>query len=223
MELQRRRVPDRDLAEASRIAGAMAHIPDRNKYSKAALSLRIQRGQKEFIEKGLAMVQPYAAHIEAAFQAQGLPGELAYLSFVESSFNVNAVSKVGASGVYQLMPEVARSFMKISDTIDERRDPIKSAQAAARILRSNLNLLGDWPLAITAYNHGAVGVKRAVARAHTRDLVLINERYQARSFGFASKNFYCEFLGVLMTFRDYAATRPGILPSPLGVVVSKVS
>ena len=216
MELHRHAVPARDLGVAARIAGAMAHITDRNKYYKAALSLRIQRGQKEFIEKGLAMVRPYAAHIEAAFIAKGLPGELAYVAFVESSFNVRAVSKVGASGVYQLMPAVARSYMRVTDSIDERRDPIKSAQVAARIMHDNYALLGDWPLAITAYNHGAIGMQRAARRARSKDLVTINERYHGRSFGFASKNFYTEFLGIMLTFREYALTHPEILPNAPG-------
>ena len=212
MDLHRHRVSPKDLAAAARLAGAMAHVSDRNKYYKAALSIRIQRGQKEYIEKGLAMVHPYVAHIEAAFVAQDLPGELAYVAFVESSFNLNAVSKVGASGVYQLMPAVARSYMRVTDPIDERRDPIKSAQVAARIMRSNFDLLGDWPLAVTAYNHGANGVKRAATAARSRDLVTINERYHARSFGFASRNFYTEFLGVLMTLKEYEKKHPEMLP-----------
>lgn len=185
--------------ELKTIAIKMSHISDKNKYQKAIRSLRLQRGQFEYIERGLAMAAPYLSHVEAAFSEEGLAPELARLAFVESSFNLKAYSKVGAAGVYQLMPFVAKHYMRISHRIDERRDPIKSAHVAARILAQNYQLLRDWPLAITAYNHGAFGLKRGMQRTGASDLGELIERDQRAAFGFASKNFYAGFLAINWT------------------------
>lgn len=184
----------------NRIARSMAHISDPNKYSVVANSLRVQRGQKEFIAKGIQASGRYLPIIEREFTRKGLPHELARIAFVESSFNVKAVSKVGASGVYQFMRFTAKDFMTVNDAIDERRDPIKSGYAAARLFEMNYKILGNWPLAITAYNHGAFSLRSAVKKLGSNDLTYLINKYDNRSFGFASKNFYCEFLGILSTY-----------------------
>jgi membrane-bound lytic murein transglycosylase D len=80
--------------------------------------------------------------------------------------------------------------------VDERRDPIVSAYAAAKLLKFNYEQLDSWPLAITAYNHGANGMKRA-KRRHGDDIVKVIDNYRSRTFGFASKNFFCEFMAAL--------------------------
>jgi membrane-bound lytic murein transglycosylase D len=84
--------------------------------------------------------------------------------------------------------------MQVDHVVDERRDPFLASVAAARLLRSNYEKTGTWPLAITAYNHGAGGMNRAVRKLGTRDIATIIDRYKSRTFGFASRNFYCEFL-----------------------------
>jgi membrane-bound lytic murein transglycosylase D len=96
--------------------------------------------------------------------------------------------------MWQFMPDTGKKFLRITDTVDERRDPLVSTRAAARLLGENRKLLGTWPLAITAYNHGTEGIFRAIDVVGTRDLVEIIRRYQSPTFGFASKNFYAEFL-----------------------------
>jgi membrane-bound lytic murein transglycosylase D len=78
--------------------------------------------------------------------------------------------------------------------VDERLDPFKSTVAAARLLEQNRSTTGSWPLAITAYNHGAAGVRRAVRKLGTHDIATIVRKYRSRTFGFASRNFYLEFL-----------------------------
>jgi membrane-bound lytic murein transglycosylase D len=78
--------------------------------------------------------------------------------------------------------------------VDERRDPFLSSEAAARLLRSNYQSLQSWPLAITAYNHGAGGMRRAVREMGTSDIESIVRNYEGPSFGFASRNFYVSFL-----------------------------
>ena len=109
-------------------------------------------------------------------------------------FNLKARSKVGASGIWQFMPDTARNFIYVTPLVDERNSPYKATRAAAQLLLSNYRTLGSWPLAITAYNHGALGMARAVGQVHSDDMGEIIKRYESPSFGFASKNFYAEFL-----------------------------
>jgi membrane-bound lytic murein transglycosylase D len=82
-------------------------------------------------------------------------------------------------------------------------DPIQAARAAARLLRQNYDRLGTWPLAITAYNHGPYGMMNAVRVMGTRDIEKIVKGYDGRGFGFASRNFYTEFLAALDVRRNY--------------------
>jgi len=128
------------------------------------------------------------------FRDAGLPQELASLPHVESSFNPSAYSKVGAAGLWQFMPGTGKRFLRIDRAVDERYDPWRSSEAAAALLRENYRITGAWPLAVTAYNHGAGGMMRAVKQLGTRDISVIIDRYQSESFGFASRNFYTEFL-----------------------------
>ena len=159
--------------------------------------IRSQRGAKEPFSDGLRLSGRYIGQMQKIFRDEGLPAELAYLPLVESSFNVRARSGAGAVGIWQFIPETGKKFMRIDDKVDERRDPMASTRAAARLLRENYRILGSWPLAITAYNHGTEGIFRGVDRVGSRDLVQLIRRYRAPSFGFASKNFYAEFLAVV--------------------------
>ena len=90
------------------------------------------------MKKRIKQVSAYEPHIFEEFRKQEVPVELAYLTFVESTFNRRAISKVGASGVYQIMPKTGRPYLKINRKFDERRDPIKSAMAAAKILKRTI-------------------------------------------------------------------------------------
>jgi len=93
-------------------------------------------------------------------------------------------------------------LLHIGYEIDERFDPIQATEAAAKILRRNYEALGTWPLAITAYNHGLNGMKRAVRLTGSTDLVTIIRRYRTANFAFASKNFYAEFLAALHAWKN---------------------
>jgi membrane-bound lytic murein transglycosylase D len=159
--------------------------------------IRSQRGAKEPFVDGLKLSGRYMAQMQKIFRAEGLPAELAYLPLVESSFNVRARSGVGALGMWQFMAETGKKFMRIDAAVDERRDPMASTRAAARLLKQNYQILGSWPLAITAYNHGTEGIFRGIKAVESRDLVELIRRYESPSFGFASKNFYAEFLAVV--------------------------
>ncbi|HYX32914.1 MAG TPA: transglycosylase SLT domain-containing protein [Oligoflexus sp.] len=185
--------------EAARLSTALKAIPGKSRM--ATLDLRNQKGQRELMHKGLENSSLYLTHIEQEFKTRSIPPELGLLAFVESTFNIKAVSKVKASGVYQIMPFIARQYMKLTAAIDERRDPIKSAAVAAQILKFNYELLGSWPLAITAYNHGPYGIKQAVKKAQSSDIAVLIDSYNGRGFGFASQNFYAEFLAILYALK----------------------
>src|SRR5690606_33234587 len=121
---------------------------------------------------------------------------LSRVPLVESSFNVKARSRVGASGIWQFMRYTGRRLLRINYAVDERNDPITATHAAARFLRMNYDILKKWPLAITAYNHGAAGVRRMVERYKTDDIVELADERHGR-FKFASANFYATFLAAL--------------------------
>lgn len=159
--------------------------------------VRAQRGIKERFAGGLKLSRRYLEQMQRIFMEEGLPTDLAYLPLVESSFDIHARSRAGALGMWQFMPSTGRKFLRISPALDERKDPVESTRAAARFLKQNYEILGNWPLAITAYNHGREGMLRAIAEVGSRDLMEIIRRYQSPSFGFASKSFYAEFLAAL--------------------------
>jgi membrane-bound lytic murein transglycosylase D len=159
--------------------------------------IRAQRGVKERFASGLKLSRKYLGQMQQIFREKDLPIELAYLPLVESSFNVRARSRYGAVGLWQFMRSTGRRYLRIGRGIDERMDPLESTRAAARLLKENYEHFGNWPLAITAYNHGRRGILRAVKELGTTDLSEIIQRYESRSFGFASKSFYAEFVAAL--------------------------
>jgi membrane-bound lytic murein transglycosylase D len=93
--------------------------------------------------------------------------------------------------------------MAIAGVVDERRDPLRATRGAALHLKANYEALGSWPLAITAYNHGRAGVARAVRDTGSSDIGVVVKRYRGPLFGFASRNFYAEFLAALAVERSY--------------------
>ena len=91
---------------------------------------------------------------------------------------------------------------EVDDVVDERNDPMRSAEAAARLMQQNYSLLGEWPLTITAYNHGTTGVARAAREIGSRELADLIGKYDNKNFGFASQNFYACFLAALHVARN---------------------
>lgn len=169
----------------------------RARYARAAESVRFQLGQADRFQEGMVRSGAWHDHIATTFERMGLPRELAALPHVESSFNPYAYSKVGAAGMWQFMPSTGKRFLRIDAAIDERLDPYRSTVAAGRFLEQNYLILGSWPLALTAYNHGPGGMRRAKEQLGTSDITTIVRKYQSRSFGFASRNFYVAFLAAL--------------------------
>lgn len=108
----------------------------------------------------------YVPLFEEALEAEGVPLELKYLPVVESAFDPMATSRVGAAGLWQFMVPTAKHYgLTVNSLLDERRDPIKSSQAAARYLKDLYKSFGDWTLAIAAYNCGRNNVLKAIKRA----------------------------------------------------------
>src|SRR5437660_1330534 len=123
--------------------------------------IRFQLGQADRFRAGLIRSGAWETHIAETLANLGLPAELAVLPHVESSFNPAAYSKVGAAGLWQFMRSTGRRYMRIDGAVDDRLDPFRSTEAAAQLLAFNYRVLGSWPLALTAYNHGTAGVRRA--------------------------------------------------------------
>ncbi len=165
-------------------------------FYQASKNIRSQIGQKDRFERGIFRSGRYMNEIRKILNDYNLPQELGALPHVESSFHEGAYSSAGAAGIWQFTRGTGRLFMRVRYDVDERRDPILSTHAAAKLLTHNFEQLKSWPLAITAYNHGTRGMMRA-KKKHGADIVTIIDKHKSRTFGFASRNFYAEFLAAL--------------------------
>ena len=161
---------------------------------QASRRLRFQLGQADRFRRGLIRSGAWREHIQQTLDDHDVPPELVALPHVESSYNPAAYSRVGAAGLWQFTRSTGRRFLRVDSVVDERLDPHKASVAAARLLRENYKLTGTWPLAITAYNHGASGMRRATRKLGTSEIDKIISEYRGRTFGFASRNFYASFL-----------------------------
>lgn len=184
-------------ADAQRVLQLWGDKATAGRLRAATEAVRFQLGQADRFREGLVRSGTWESHIARTFERLGLPPELAALPHVESSFTPTAYSKVGAAGLWQFMPGTARLYMRVDDVLDERMDPFRATEAAAKLLLYNYRVLGSWPLAITAYNHGAAGMRRARDTLGTDDFGVIARRYKSKTFGFASRNFYPSFLAAL--------------------------
>lgn len=172
-------------------------------FRAAMNAMRFQGGMRSRFAEGLVRSWSYLPEMEQIFAEVGVPIELTRLPHIESSFENRALSKVGAAGIWQIMPATGRLYLRVSRGVDERLNVRAATLAAARILRDNYEKLGTWPLAITAYNHGPYGMMRAVDTVGTTDFGVIVQRYRGPLFGFASQNFYAEFLAALDVSQNY--------------------
>ncbi len=182
----------------------------------AANNVRFQLGQSDRFVEGLIRSGAYRSHIESVIRGKELPIELGALPHVESSFHPGAYSSVAAAGMWQFMRATGQRFMRIDHIVDERMDPYTATYAAMSLLEYNYQILGTWPLALTAYNHGTGGMNRAVRETGSNKIEDIVANYKGPNFGFASRNFYAQFLAVLDVEKQ-AQTVFGVLqldPSP---------
>ncbi len=202
-----------------RIVDQMAFIPGGSGKFKSAIKddlIRTQSGIKERYAEAVRRAGRYLPLMQDVFRDYTLPTELTMMPFIESSFDYKAYSSVGAAGIWQFMRRTGLLYLRINAAVDERRDPVEATKAAARYLSEAYSKLGTWPLAITSYNHGIAGVARKVRESGTSNLADIIEDPTTRYFGFASTNFYPEFLAALEVYDNYQQFFPGlVLEQPL--------
>jgi membrane-bound lytic murein transglycosylase D len=197
-------------AEEARV---LALWPDNvsNESLQAAVGrIRYQQGLSDRFRDGLERSGRWRDFIGEEFTALGVPIELAALPHVESSYNPNARSHVGASGIWQFTRSTARRYMRVDHVVDERNDPFAATSGAGKLLAHNYSITGNWPMAITAYNHGLAGVRRAMRQYGDTNYVEILRNYNGRTFGFASRNFYVAFLAAMAVDQDSQKYFPGV-------------
>lgn len=202
--------PDSDTASAHRLRALWGEQGSVARWRAAADRIRFQLGQADRFRAGLERSGRWDAYFRRVMREHDVPEGMAALPHVESSFTPHARSRVGASGMWQFTRGAAERFMQVDHVVDERLDPWRAAEAAARLLRYNREVTGSWALALTAYNHGAAGVRRAVEITGTDDIVEIAREYEGRRFGFASRNFYPAFLAALDIHAEPERYFPGV-------------
>lgn len=164
--------------------------------------LKVQSGLRKQFEYGLRSSGRYIDDMKAILKAQDLPEDLLAIVFVESLFNLSAVSHAGASGPWGIMRETAiRSGIHVNNFTDERRDWVVATWGAAQFLKRAKEGLTEWPLAITAYNYGYAGMMRAVNNLG-KDFEAILDNHTSPIFGYASKSYYAEFLAARDTIQN---------------------
>jgi membrane-bound lytic murein transglycosylase D len=179
-------------------------------YLQAIDNLRVQQGMRERFRAALVRGDFYQPVLKRELIIEGLPTELAILPSVESGFYLGARSHAGAVGLWQLTRPAAReNSLVVRRYYDERFDVVRSTDAAARILRLNYERFGNWPLAMTAYIYGTNGIAEAV-NIYGNDFEKIYTRFKGPHFGFASRNYYAEFLAALQIDQNKESYFPGI-------------
>jgi len=132
---------------------------------KSFINLYAVKRRKQ-VESMLGMTEYYFPMFEAIFDSYDIPLELKYLAIIESALNPRAVSRAGATGLWQFMYTTGKLYkLKINSLVDERRDPVKSTHAAAQFLKDLYEIYGDWTLVIAAYNCGPGNVNKAIRRS----------------------------------------------------------
>ena len=193
-----------DTGEEKRVLALFGSQADGKSLTEAKNNIRFQRCLRDRFLAGLKRSGAYFEKMRKIFAEHGLPADLAYLPHVESSFNYKARSKYGAVGIWQFTRGTGRKFMTVNNTLDERRDPILATHAAARLLKENYEKLESWPLALTAYNYGVNGMLRAKKAQGNYEKIF--NKYGEGRFGFASRNFYAEFIAardVALHYRQF--------------------
>lgn len=206
--LKNKRNRRKPSAAETRILSAIARSGHKHSIRELSQNIRSQTGQRNFVMNGISAAEPYLPMMESIFESAGIPRELTRLSLVESSFNLKAVSRAGATGVWQFMHRSGLEYMVINPKlgVDERVSPLKSSVAAAKLLRRNHLSLKSWPLAITAYHHGSKNLIRVARGGLTQaEFKRVFSLCSSKSpLGFASRNYYAEFLAMLHaeTYRE---------------------
>jgi len=124
------------------------------------------KNRKRSFERLMAVSEFYFPLFEEAFDKQNVPLEIKYLAVVESALNPKAVSRVGATGLWQFMYQTGKQYgLKIDSYVDERSDPLKATEAAAQYMKNMYAIFGDWDLVLASYNSGPGNVAKAIRRS----------------------------------------------------------
>ncbi len=193
-----------------------------NKVVKEYITLYTDK-RRELVEKLLALNIYYEPIFEAEIDKVGMPLELKYLPVIESALRPNAVSRVGAAGLWQFMIGTARMMgLEVNSIVDERRDPVKSTKQALRYLQQLHRTFGDWTLAIAAYNCGPGNVNKAIRRAGgKRDYWDIYPYLPRETRGYVPAFIAANYV---MNYYDAHNIQPGEIELPTAtdtVIVSK--
>ena len=174
----------------------------------------VQRQRSSSVILGLA--QYYYPWMKAIFDKYDLPEELVYITIIESALNPTAVSPAGATGIWQFMYGTGKLYgLEVTSYVDDRRDPYKATEAAARHFRDLYNIFGDWGLAISAYNCGAGNVRKAIQRSGGKTDFWGVYPYLPRE----TQNYFPAFIGAMymMTYHNLYGIQPAQISIPLDV------
>lgn len=154
-----------------RLAAIQKEVPlDYNEFVQSYIDNYTNPNRREEMGRIMGLAKYYFPIYEKAFRDAGIPKEIEFLSIVESALNPNAISRVGASGLWQFMSTTGRTYgLNINNYVDERRDPIQASYAAAAYIKDAYQEFGDWLLAIASYNCGKGSVERAIEKANALD------------------------------------------------------
>jgi membrane-bound lytic murein transglycosylase D len=201
----------KDQPPSGRIQGHLAKQFDRLNSRivyRAAKNIRCQLGVQDQFSGALGRFERYKGLVSGIIEDAGMPADLLYLPFVESSYRANAYSKVGAAGMWQIMPNTARSLgMELNAVLDERLDPEAATRGAMRYFknaqkkliplakeaRPGISQAEINPFIVTSYNYGINGMRRAIKQVGP-DFPKVLDEYKSGAFQVAVKNFYASFL-----------------------------
>lgn len=144
-------------------------LPGMRESIRAQLEYLTTTGRNE-LQQQFTRAEPHLSYMKLIFREEGLPEDLVYLALIESGFDLTAVSEANAVGPWQFTLPTARSYgLRIDRWIDERRDLLKSTNAAARYLKDLYGRFGSWPLALASYNTGPTRVRQAMRNTNSSD------------------------------------------------------
>jgi membrane-bound lytic murein transglycosylase D len=152
----------------SRLESMNAKSPFRIQYNPGLENIikSFLKNRKKSFERLMATSEYYFPMFEEAFARKNVPLEIKYLAIVESALNPKAVSKMGATGIWQFMYHTGKQYnLKIDSYVDERSDPLKASEAAAQYMSNMYAIFGDWELVLASYNSGPGNVSKAIRRS----------------------------------------------------------
>ena len=208
-----------------------------NKFKDRLLeNMRVQSGQRSQIYSAILRFYPYTKLLPYFAEKFAIPKELIAIPFLESSFNPEAVSKVNAMGIWQIMPFIESKFLPKTQGVEYLKSVVLSSLVALELLKQNFAILKRWDLSVTAYNSGTKHLLKArqILKSSNLSLEDIFQNYKNPHLGFASQNFYAEFLAIShsLFYKEYIYPLEGIVdvdgvpsitPTDLHIYIAKCS